>query len=443
MRKRWRTSVCGLLAAAATAALPLSVLAADPVATPPATQPVAAVAAQTHGKILVLPFGAVNPDDTRPWLGKSIQESLVADLTVSAPSRVVSGNETAQTPKQAAEIARKAGARYVVMGSFTSTQQELRITGQVIDAQTEEPVAGLKVTGNPDQLFHLEDGIAMQLKAQVLPDVLAAQERAGQQNGLPNQPAPGQYTGLQGEAAPMSPTTPYYSNYAYPYTGYPSADENRYYYTTPDYYYGGPGYVDYPLWSYPYCYTPFFSGIFLSGGFGFHHHDGFGFHDGFHHGFDGHGGIGIHNGIGSGHIGIGGGHIGVGSGHTGGIHGGMGGRRSDATPVPGNEVSPVTAHFHGMTFASAPIESRGSMLQRPNFIHGFASRNMSEAETDFGTMDRGSAGENMQGPRIYSPPMEMRSAPVTSFGSVGPSVSRGPVRTAPAVAARAGGGARR
>jgi len=121
----------------------------------------------------------------------------------------------------------------------------------------------------------------------------------------------------------------------------------------------------------------------------------------------------------------------------------MGGRRSDATPVPGNEVSPMTAHFHGMTFAAAPIESRGSTLQRPNFIHGFASRNMSVAETDFGTVDRGAIAENMQGPRIYSPPMEMRSAPVTSFGSVGPSVSRGPVRTAPAVAARAGGGARR
>lgn len=431
MRKQWRTSVCGLLAAAAAAALPLSAFAADPVSPPPATQPVVAAPAQTHGKILVLPFNAVNPDDARPWLGKSIQESLIADLTVSAPSRVLSGDETAQTPKQAAEIARKAGARYVVIGSFTSAQQELRITGQVIDAQTEEPVAGLKVTGNPDQLFHLEDGIAMQLKAQVLPDVLAAQ-----QNGLPTQPGPGQYTGLQGEAGSMSPSSLYSSNYAYPYTGYPSADENRYYYTTPDYYYGGPGYVDYPLWSYPYCYTPFFSGIFLSDGFGFHHHhDGFGFHDGFHNGFGGHTGIGVHNGIGGGHIGVG--------GHMGGMRGGVGGRRSDATPLPGNEVGPTVAHFHGMTFAAAPIEPRASLVQRPNFIHGFAGRNMSEAETDFGTMDRGAIGGNGPGPQIFSPPVEMRSAPMTSSGSVGPSVSRGSVRTAPAAAARAGGGARR
>lgn len=427
MRKQWRTSVCGLLAAAAAAALPLSAFAADPVSPPPATQPVVAAPAQTHGKILVLPFSAVNPDDARPWLGKSIQESLIADLTVSAPSRVLSGGETAQTPKQAAEIARKAGARYVVMGSFTSTQQELRITGQVIDAQTEEPVAGLKVTGNPDQLFHLEDGIAMQLKAQVLPDVLAAQ-----QNGLPTQPGPGQYTGLQGEAGSMSPSSLYSSNYAYPYTGYPSADENRYYYTTPDYYYGGPGYVDYPLWSYPYCYTPFFSGIFLSGGFGFHHHhDGFGFHDGFHNG------IGIHNGIG-GHIGVGGGvRPGVGG------HGAVGGRRADATPVPGSDAELPRAHFHGMTFAAAPIEPRASLLQRPNFNHGFAGRNMSEGETDFGTMDRGAIGGNGAGPQIFSPPVEMRSAPVTSFGSAGAEAPRGPARSAPAPAARGGGGARR
>ncbi|MDB5171889.1 MAG: hypothetical protein JWN51_662, partial [Phycisphaerales bacterium] len=55
---------------------------ADP--QPPAV-PAAAVPAfnplnRTSGKILVMPFVAVNPNDTNPWVGKSVQQSLVADL---------------------------------------------------------------------------------------------------------------------------------------------------------------------------------------------------------------------------------------------------------------------------------------------------------------------------------------------------------------------------
>ncbi len=273
MRKAWRTSVCGWLAAAAVTALPLAAQADDP-APPPAQAAQQAPPVATTGNILILPFTPVNPNDARPWIGRSIQDSLIADLTVSAPSRVLTSNDVANGDEQAVALGRRLGAHYVVVGSFVSSDPDLRITGKVIDVETAQPIGGLKVTGAPDQIFHLEDGIAMQVKSRLMPDVLAAQQRMAGQNAPPTQPAEGQYTGVQNGA----PLSSYYSTYTYPA---PSSYYDQYYYTSPAYYYGGPAYVDYPLWSYPYYYSPFFS-------FGFSFRDGFHHHD-FDHGHFDHG----------------------------------------------------------------------------------------------------------------------------------------------------------
>src|SRR5437588_8965831 len=101
MRKAWRTSVCGWLAAAAATALPLAASAADPPPAAPAQVAPDVPPVSTTGKILILPFSPVNPNDARPWIGRSIQDSLIADLTVSAPSRVLTSNEVANGDEQA------------------------------------------------------------------------------------------------------------------------------------------------------------------------------------------------------------------------------------------------------------------------------------------------------------------------------------------------------
>src|SRR5690242_3728076 len=226
MRKAWRTSVCGWLAAAAATALPLMALAADPAPEPPAQVAAAPAPVATTGRILILPFTPVNPNDARPWIGRSIQDSLIADLTVSAPSRVITSNETPNSDEQAIALAKRLGAHYVVIGSFASADPDLRITGKIIDVETGQPIGGLKVTGPPDQIFHLEDGIAMQAKSRLMPDVMAAQQRAATQNAPPTQPGEGQYTGVTGS---MSPSTLYYSNYAYPSEAYTPYYDNYYY----------------------------------------------------------------------------------------------------------------------------------------------------------------------------------------------------------------------
>ena len=260
-------------------------LAAAPAPAAPATQP-----AQEQGKILILPFVAVNKNDSQPWLGRSVQQSLAADLTMAAPERATTSDTEATDNDSAVAAGRKADAAYVVTGTFTTVGQDLRLTGQVLDVATGRALGGLKATGTINDIFPLEDALARQIKVRL------GLARSPSRPGASEQPIDaGAMAPLRAEQAP--PADQYYQTYATP----PSTDYTyNYYYTTPDY-----GYYDYPYyWGYPgYGY------LYVSPSFGFrgHFHEGFrsrGFSGGFHsHGFSG--GIGGHVGgrAGGGHVG--------------------------------------------------------------------------------------------------------------------------------------------
>ena len=150
--------------------------AAQPSLAPPlAPAPVSASDPARHGeKILILPFQAVKPGDSNEWMGRSIQQSLAADLLVMAPDRVVTSDQFAATTDEAIALGRHAGAHYVIAGGFVTGGHDIRITGQLLDVETGTPVTGLKVTGESAQIFHMEDGLAMQVKVRLFPQQMAA-----------------------------------------------------------------------------------------------------------------------------------------------------------------------------------------------------------------------------------------------------------------------------
>ena len=286
MKEARPKNVCGWLAALAAAALPV-VCFAQVQTTEPATGPVRApaplapptphAAIRPADKILVLPFAPLNPADAQAWIGKSVQQSLVADLLAAAPRRVASAEEPAANSEQAIAAAKKAGAGYVVTGTFLTTKDLVRVTGQIIDVTNGQPVSGLMVTGVPDQLFRMEDGLAMQVKAALLPDVFA-QEQAAQQQIAQQQPTPPTTTDQSPrmDVGALSPVNNYYSIYAYPVAANDyMADTERYYYSYPSTIYGydtfGYGYgvplYGFGYFSYPYCYA---SPFLRCGGVGVH-----------------------------------------------------------------------------------------------------------------------------------------------------------------------------
>lgn len=115
-------------------------------------------------KVLVLPFAPANPADSQLWAGRSLQQSLAADLSATGSAQVQSGTTVASDMDAALAAGAGAGAKYVVFGSFTTSGSELRVTGQIVDVSRRQSVGSLKVTGPVQDLFKLEDAAGAQAR---------------------------------------------------------------------------------------------------------------------------------------------------------------------------------------------------------------------------------------------------------------------------------------
>ena len=298
----------------------------------------------SDAKIVVLPFTALNPSQEQAWLGRSIQQSVLADLTAAAPGRVVSADTEVTDMTAAAEIGKHANAAYVVHGSFTtlatSGGQGMRIMGEVVDSGSGRAVASFKATGMYSEIFRLEDQVASQIR-QHMPGVLPPPVLV--QNG-PAPQSPPMVT--QSEPAtqsqqPLPQVNEYYSTYTVPQTTVPADAYYNYNYSTPYY---APYYPYYYGYGYPYGYVGLGWGtaFFFGSTYGHNHYDHgyYGGHGGGYYG--GHGGgyyggkpggayAGANPHVNSGIYNAGGGRMGgaqMGAAHMGGAgaaHGGGGG----------------------------------------------------------------------------------------------------------------------
>src|SRR5688572_22936387 len=117
-------------------------------------------------KVLVAPFTEISDGAKREWVGRAVQQALVAELArlsivspINAPA-----DAKVDDAESAIAAAKSAGAAYVVFGAYQLREQELRITGQVLDAAGGDVLGGIKATGNVRDLFGVEDIVAAQVK---------------------------------------------------------------------------------------------------------------------------------------------------------------------------------------------------------------------------------------------------------------------------------------
>lgn len=129
----------------------------------PATQP----AAQAEGPVpdvLVLAFDEIDANPVQDWIGSGVQQSLVADLSQLKTLQTSSGAGRTADLQRAVETGRRAGAAYVILGSYQVVEPQLRISGQVVDVTTGRVIGGLKATGTVRDLFALQDTLGTQAK---------------------------------------------------------------------------------------------------------------------------------------------------------------------------------------------------------------------------------------------------------------------------------------
>lgn len=183
------TTPCLAQSANAPSPAPSTAAPAQPAAKAPEAPLAAPVVDATQ--ILVLPFAEVSDGGKRDWIGRAMHQSMLAELARLRFVEPLSPNGAAATdlptePEAAARAGKDAGAAYVVFGSYQIIEDDLRVTGQIIDVATGKVAGGIKATGNVRDLFGVEDIIAAQLKR----ELAAAIKPSDEQLGLPPAAAP-------------------------------------------------------------------------------------------------------------------------------------------------------------------------------------------------------------------------------------------------------------
>jgi TolB-like protein len=193
--------------------------------------------------VAIAPFSAIGDSAGGDWIGKAVQQNLIADL--------------ARVHFRPTESASTEG--YVIRGSYQQSEQLIRFSGQLAEARSGRVVGGLSVTGSLKDMFALEDtlsnqaiGQLRQLTASAAPVAAAATPTVAdlvQPAVAYDEPTVGSFTDEY-----RAPSNTYSDQYS------ASRDRQMYQYNYSNYFY-------YPYYGYGY-YAPYYPRF----GFGFNGH---------------------------------------------------------------------------------------------------------------------------------------------------------------------------
>ncbi len=116
--------------------------------------------------IALLPFENISPDRESDYFSDGLTEELILSLSRLKDMRVVSRTSTMQykgTKKDIKTIGRELGARYILEGSVRKFQDDLRITVQLVDVETDAQLWAAKYKGKLADVFDIQEQVSEQI----------------------------------------------------------------------------------------------------------------------------------------------------------------------------------------------------------------------------------------------------------------------------------------
>jgi TolB-like protein len=116
--------------------------------------------------LVVLPFGNLSPDPENEFFADGLTEEVIADLSGISALRVISRTSAMRfkgTDKDLRTIARELNVRYVLEGSVRRAGTSLRVTAQLIEADTDSHVWAEKYSGSVDDVFAIQEEISRKI----------------------------------------------------------------------------------------------------------------------------------------------------------------------------------------------------------------------------------------------------------------------------------------
>ena len=128
----------------------------------------------------VLPFDNLTRDPEQEYFSDGLTEDIITALSHWRTFPVIARNSTFTykgRPVKVQEVAEELGARYVIEGSVRKGGERVRITVQLIDAESGHHVWAERYDRNIDDIFALQDEITERIAATVEPELERAERR--------------------------------------------------------------------------------------------------------------------------------------------------------------------------------------------------------------------------------------------------------------------------
>jgi adenylate cyclase len=128
--------------------------------------------------IVVLPFANLSNDPDQQYFADGITEDLTTDLSRIADMLVISRNTafTYQNKRvDTKQIGRELGVRYVLEGSVRRSGNQLRVTAQLIDAETDAHLWAERFDRDIGDLFALQNEITSRIAVALNLELVSAE----------------------------------------------------------------------------------------------------------------------------------------------------------------------------------------------------------------------------------------------------------------------------
>src|SRR5271166_4336262 len=130
--------------------------------------------------IAVLPFANMSGDPEQEYFADGMVEEIITGLSQIRWLFVIARNSTFTYKGRAVdvkEVGRELGVRYVLEGSVRKAGTRVRITGQLIDTLTGAHLRADRFDGSLEDVFELQDKIAVSVAGVIEPALQAAEMR--------------------------------------------------------------------------------------------------------------------------------------------------------------------------------------------------------------------------------------------------------------------------
>ena len=127
---------------------------------------VAAATLTSKKSVAVLPFDNIGSDKDNEYFGDGLTEELIVNLSRLNEIEVVSRTTSMQykgAKKDVKTIGRELGVRYILEGSVRKFQDNLRITVQLIDVESDRQLWAESYKGKLEDIFDIQEKVSNQI----------------------------------------------------------------------------------------------------------------------------------------------------------------------------------------------------------------------------------------------------------------------------------------